>query len=72
MKNRVKEVRKQRALSQSDLAALVQVSRQTIISIEKGRYIPSTLLSMKMAHYLEVTMEELFQLEDPDLNQETN
>ena len=50
-------------LSQEDLAALVGVSRQTIIAIENDKYNPTLELAMKLARYLETTVEELFQLE---------
>ena len=66
MKNNVKVLRKAKGLTQVELAKLLGVSRQTIISIESGRYIPSTLLSLKIASYLEMKVEELFELEDED------
>lgn len=67
MKNNVKAIRKLRGLTQERLAEILGVSRQTIISIESGRYVPSTLLSLKMAKYLDKQVEELFELENDDI-----
>ena len=53
MKNRLEELRKQRGIKQEELAEAVQVSRQTIGSLENGRYNPSILLAFKLAGYLE-------------------
>ena len=66
MKNRVKEERKNKGITQEELAKLLGVSRQTIISIESGRYIPSTLLSLKISKFLDQKVEELFILESED------
>ena len=63
MKNRIKALRKAKGLRQEDLAAAVKVSRQTIIAIENDKYNPTLELAMKLARYLETTVEELFQLE---------
>ena len=63
MKNRIKALRKSRGYRQEDLAAALGVSRQTIIAIENDKYNPSLELAMKLARYLETTVEELFQLE---------
>ena len=62
MKNNVKEVRKTKKVTQVDLAEYLSVSRQTIISIESGRYVPSTVLSLKIAKCfaLGVWCEELY------------
>lgn len=67
MKNNVKAIRKLRGLTQERLAEILGVSRQSIISIESGRYVPSTLLSLKMAKYLDKQVEELFELENDDI-----
>ena len=53
-------------ITQSDLAAAVGVSKQTIHSIESGRFVPSTVLSMKIAKYFKTTVEAIFDLEDGD------
>ncbi len=66
MKNNVKEVRKTKKVTQVDLAEYLSVSRQTIISIESGRYVPSTVLSLKIAKCFETTVESLFVLDDSD------
>lgn len=68
MKNRVKEERKKNGITQEGLANLLGVSRQTIISIESGRYIPSTLLSLKISKFLDQKVEELFLLESSDFD----
>ena len=63
MKDRIKALRKSRGYRQEDLAAALGVSRQTIIAIENDKYNPTLELAMKLARYLETTVEELFQLE---------
>jgi putative transcriptional regulator len=60
LKNRLEEVRKQHGLRQEELAAALEVSRQTIGSIENGRYNPSILLACKIARYFNLSIEELF------------
>jgi putative transcriptional regulator len=60
MRNSVRELRKVRTLSQADLASAVGVSRQTINSIETGRYLPSLPLAIAMARFFESTVEEVF------------
>ena len=60
MKNDVPERRAARGLSQGELAAALDVSRQTINSIEKGRYVPSLPLALALARYFDTTVEELF------------
>ena len=66
MKNSLKEKRIHRELTQVQLAEMVSVSRQSIISIETSRYIPSILLSLKIANVLGLKVEELFELEELD------
>jgi putative transcriptional regulator len=66
MRNDVRSRRATRELSQSELAAAVGVSRQTINSIEKGRYLPSLPLAMALARYFGTTVEEMFR--DDDIN----
>src|SRR5205085_8393430 len=60
VKNIVRDLRTERGLSQGELAAAVDVSRQTINSIEKGRYVPSLPLALALARYFETTVEEVF------------
>lgn len=58
--NRVRELREGRGLSQSALANAVGVTRQTIISLEKGSYVPSLLLAMNLAEQFELPVEDVF------------
>lgn len=60
MKNDVKDRRAAQGLSQGELAAALSVSRQTINSIEKGRYVPSLPLALALARYFSTTVEEIF------------
>lgn len=60
MKNRLEEIRKQREITQEDLAAALEVSRQTIGSLENGRYNPSILLAFKIARYFSMSIEDIF------------
>lgn len=60
MRNRVRELRTEKGLSQGELAAAVEVSRQTINSIEKERYTPSLPLALALARYFGATVEEMF------------
>ena len=64
LKNRVQELRKQRRLSQSELADAVEVTRQTIISLENGKYNASLMLAHKIARYFDLTIEEVFLFEE--------
>ena len=64
MKNKIKELRKSKEYRQEDLAAALDVSRQTIIAIENSKYNPTLELAMKLARYLDTTVEELFILEE--------
>jgi putative transcriptional regulator len=61
MRNRVRELRGMRGLLQSELAAALGVSRQTVISIENGRYLPSLPLAFRIARFFAVPMERLFE-----------
>ena len=67
MKNRLEELRTQRGIRQEELAAALKVSRQTISSLENGRYNPSILLAYKIAQYFGMTIEEVFIFEEEDL-----
>lgn len=66
LKNRVQELRKQRRLSQSELADAVEVTRQTIISLENGKYNASLMLAHKIARYFDLTIEEVFLFEEDE------
>jgi putative transcriptional regulator len=61
--NRLRILRAERDLSQTDLARAVGVSRQTISSIETGQYVPSTLLAFRLARYLGTNVDGLFSIE---------
>ena len=63
MRNRVREQRTQQGLSQAELAAALGVSRQTVISIESGRYLPSLPLGFSIARFFDLTVDTMF---DPD------
>ncbi len=60
MKNRLRELREERGLTQEELAKALGVTRQTIIAIEKGRYDPSLRLAFKMARFFNVEIEDIF------------
>lgn len=60
MKTRIQELRKQRRISQSELADAVDVTRQTIISLEGGKYKASLVLAHKIAQYFDATIEDIF------------
>lgn len=64
MKNRLEEIRKQRGIRQEELAQTLEVSRQTIGSLENGRYNPSIILAFKIARYFDLTIEEIFLYEE--------
>ncbi|HNL37663.1 MAG TPA: helix-turn-helix transcriptional regulator [Saprospiraceae bacterium] len=66
MKNRLREERARLDISQAELAERTGVSRQTIHSIENGRYVPSTVLALKIARVFEKPLEEIFHLEETD------
>lgn len=64
MKNRLEELRKQRGIKQEELAEILEVSRQTIGSLENGRYNPSILLAFKIAKYFGMSIEDIFIYEE--------
>lgn len=66
MKNTLKIERARHSFTQEDLAKAIGVSRQTINAIESGRYVPSTVLALKLAQVFRVPVETLFQLEPED------
>ncbi|MBR5289004.1 MAG: helix-turn-helix transcriptional regulator [Clostridia bacterium] len=63
MKNRVEQLRKEKGLNQDEFAKLLRVSRQTISSIERGKYNPSLDLAFEIAEFFGKTIEEIFQYE---------
>ena len=66
MVNNLRHFREQQDLTQVQLADYVRVSRQSIISIEKGQYVPTTVLALKLASALKMTVEDLFELDKND------
>jgi len=66
MKNNLKVQRAIKDLTQEELAKLLGVSRQTINSIEKNRYVPSTVLALKLSKVFEITVNDIFELEIED------
>ncbi len=66
MTNKVHEIRKQHKITQEGLANMVGVTRQTIISIENGKYQASLLLALKIARVFNMPLEEIFIMEDGD------
>jgi len=67
LNNRIEEIRKERGIRQEDFAKSMGVSRQTISSLENGRYNPSITLAYKIAKYFGMTIEEVFIFEEEDL-----
>ena len=67
MKNRIEEIRKQKGIQQEEFAKSMGVSRQTISSLENGRYNPSILLAYKIAKYFDMTIEDVFLFDEEDL-----
>lgn len=66
MKNNIKVQRAIKGITQQVLAEQVGVSRQSIVAIEQGKYVPSTLLALKIAGYFVIGVEEIFELEEGD------
>jgi len=66
MKNRIRVERAEKRITQQELAEQCGVSRQTINAIEAGKFIPSTVLALKMARTFGKQVEEIFELEDED------
>jgi len=64
VKNRLEELRKQRGLTQEELANALEVSRQTIGSLENGRYNPSITLAFKIARFFGISIEDIFIYEE--------
>lgn len=64
MKNRLEEIRKAKGVNQEELALEIEVSRQTISSLENGRYNPSILLAFKIARYFNMAIEDIFIYEE--------
>lgn len=67
MKNRIEAIRKERGILQDEMAKAMGVSRQTISSLENGRYNPSIMLAYRIAKYFGMTIEEVFVFEEEEL-----
>lgn len=65
LNNRIRVYRAEHRLSQTELAHLIGVSRKTISTIEVGRFVPSTVIALKIARQFDVPVEEIFSLSDP-------
>lgn len=66
MTNNLKVLRAIKNISQEELAKQISVSRQTINAMEKGKYVPSTVLALKLARFFQKSVEEIFSLEESD------
>ena len=66
MRNRIQELRKERKIRQEDLAEAVGVTRQTIISLENGKYNASLQLAFKIARFFEQSIEDIFLFEEEE------
>ena len=66
MKNRLEEIRKSQGIKQEELAAALEVSRQTSGSLENGRYNPSIILAFKIARYFNMRIEDIFIYEEDE------
>ncbi|WP_019213898.1 MULTISPECIES: helix-turn-helix transcriptional regulator [Fenollaria] len=66
MKNRLEEIRKSQGITQEELANILEVSRQTIGSLENGRYNPSIILAFKIAKFFKLTIEDIFIYEEEE------
>jgi Predicted transcriptional regulators len=68
LKNHLEALRKARGVSQEELAGAMEVSRQTIISLEKGKYNPSIILAFKLARYFGLKIEDIFIYDESNQN----
>ncbi|MDD4437759.1 MAG: helix-turn-helix transcriptional regulator [Tissierellia bacterium] len=69
MKNRLEKLRKLKGIRQEELATVLEVSRQTIGSLENGRYNPSIILAFKIARFFEMSIEEIFIYEEEQIDE---
>ena len=67
MKNKIENIRKEQGISQDEMAKALGVSRQTISSLENGRYNPSIMLAYKIAKYFGMTIEDIFVFEEEEI-----
>lgn len=68
MKNKIEQIRKERGIRQDEFAKLMGVSRQTISSLETGRYNPSIILAYKIAKYFNMTIEDVFIFDEEEVS----
>lgn len=68
MKNSIKVERAKKNITQAELAKLAKVSRQTVNAMELGKYVPSTVLALRLAKIFEIEVSKIFTLEDSDWN----
>ena len=66
MKNSIKVERAKKNITQEELANRIQISRQSVNAIETGKFVPSTILALKIARYFDTTVEQIFELEQND------
>jgi putative transcriptional regulator len=66
MKNSIKVERAKKNITQEELANRIQISRQSVNAIETGKFVPSTILALKIARYFDATVEQIFELEQND------
>lgn len=66
MTNRLEEIRKEKGITQEELASILKVSRQTIGSLENGRYNPSIILAFRIANFFGISIEEIFIYEEDE------
>ena len=66
MRNRLEEIRKAKGITQEELANALEVSRQTVGSLENGRYNPSIILAFKLARFFDISIEEVFFYEEDE------
>ncbi|HPF33337.1 MAG TPA: helix-turn-helix transcriptional regulator [Candidatus Sabulitectum sp.] len=69
LKNRIRVLRAEKEISQKELAEVIGVSRQTVNSIEKGKFNPSVITALKLAEYFAVNVETVFQILEDDSNE---
>ena len=67
MKNKIENIRKEQGILQDEMAKALGVSRQTISSLENGRYNPSIMLAYKIARFFDMTIEEVFIFDEVDI-----
>ena len=66
LKNRLEEIRREKGMTQEELATILEVSRQTIGSLENGRYNPSIILAFRIANFFGMSIEEIFIYEEEE------